>query len=185
MTEQKWDWNLCEALVLAGQSVSEIMEHEEFKGISRKYLYNQIGKRGFKRRSAELEVLAKQKIGKSLVDLRADGIESHHKFAYDTLEKMRAAIADHKIKGSVKELREMLDVFQRYIDAAESSYGLKGQDVQGGAAVSLNAMVALHIVPPSKASESVEVVVERVADNGSDVASLPVEGINQDAPADA
>jgi len=174
MNDGKWNWTLCEALVLAGQTVNEIMEHEEFKGISRKYLYNQIGKRGYKKRSAELEVLARQKIGKSLVDLRADGIEGHHKFAYDTLEKMRAAIADHKIKGSVKELREMLDVFQRYIDAAESSYGLKGQDVQGGSAVSLNAMVALHIVPPSKASESMEVKVERIADNGLDVEQLPV-----------
>lgn len=178
---QTWNWDLCEALVLAGQTVAEIMTHEEFAGISKKYLQNQIAKRGFKKRSAELEVLAKQKIGKSLVDLRADGIESHHKFAYDTLEKMREAIADHKIKGSVKELREMLDVFQRYIDAAESSYGLKGNDVGGGSAVALNAMVALHIVPPSKASEVVEVKVEKVADNGLDVEQLPVESIELQA----
>lgn len=180
---QTWNWDLCEALVLAGQTVAEIMTHEEFSGISKKYLQNQIAKRGFKKRSAELEVLAKQKIGKSLVDLRADGIESHHKFAYDTLEKMREAIADHKIKGSVKELREMLDVFQRYIDAAESSYGLKGQDVQGGPAVALNAMVALHIIPPSKASESIEVKLESIADSGLDAEQLP-DAINQDAPDD-
>ena len=55
----------------------------------------------------------------------------------------------------------MIDLFQKYLEAAETSYGLKGADVSSTQAVSLNAMVALHIAPPSKAME-IEVQIVRV-----------------------
>jgi hypothetical protein len=55
----------------------------------------------------------------------------------------------------------MIDLFQKYLEAAETSYGLKGADVSSTQAVSLNAMVALHIAPPSKALE-IEVQSVRV-----------------------
>ena len=43
----------------------------------------------------------------------------------------------------------MMTLFQQYIDAAEKSYGLQGKSVDDRA-ISLNAMVALHIQPPQK-----------------------------------
>ena len=42
-----------------------------------------------------------------------------------------------------------MTLFQQYIDAAEKSYGLNGKDMDERA-ISLNAMVALHVVPPQK-----------------------------------
>jgi hypothetical protein len=74
----------------------------------------------------------------------------------------------------VKELRQTVDLFQSYLDAADKSYGLRNE-VKNDAAASLNAMIALHILPPSKA-EPVEII---------EVKALPVaEGREEkmDAP---
>lgn len=125
------------------------------------YLKNQVAIRKLLDKRDEVLAKAKAATDKTIVERRTAGVEEHHLFAFDTLEKLRRAIAEHQVKGSVKELREMIDLFQKYLEAAETSYGLKGADVASTQAVSLNAMVALHIAPPSKAEE-IEVESVRV-----------------------
>jgi hypothetical protein len=136
---------------------------EEFggKGMSLAYLKNQVSRRSLLDKRDEVLAKAKAATDKTIVERRTAGVEEHHLFAFGTLEKLRMAIAEHQVKGSVKELREMIDLFQKYLEAAETSYGLKGADVSSTQAVSLNAMVALHIAPPSKAME-IEVQSVRV-----------------------
>lgn len=136
---------------------------EEFggRGMSLAYLKNQVAIRKLLDKRDEVLAKAKAATDKTIVERRTAGVEEHHLFAFDTLEKLRRAIAEHQVKGSVKELREMIDLFQKYLEAAETSYGLKGADVASTQAVSLNAMVALHIAPPSKAEE-IEVQSVRV-----------------------
>jgi hypothetical protein len=159
----KWDWDLIERLLMAGKTVREVHAMEEFggKGMSLAYLKNQVAIRKLLDKRDEVLARAKAATDKTLVERRTAGVEEHHLFAFGTLEKLRMAIAEHQIKGSVKELREMIDLFQKYLEAAETSYGLKGADVASTQAVSLNAMVALHIAPPSKAEE-IEVQSVRV-----------------------
>jgi hypothetical protein len=159
----KWDWDLIERLLMAGKTVREVHAMEEFggKGMSLAYLKNQVAIRKLLDKRDEVLARAKAATDKTLVERRTAGVEEHHLFAFSTLEKLRMAIAEHQIKGSVKELREMIDLFQKYLEAAETSYGLKGADVSSTQAVSLNAMVALHIAPPSKAEE-IEVQSVRV-----------------------
>jgi hypothetical protein len=148
---------------MAGKTVREVHNMEEFggRGMSLAYLKNQVAIRKLLDKRDEVLAKAKAATDKTIVERRTAGVEEHHLFAFDTLEKLRMAIAEHQIKGSVKELREMIDLFQRYLEAAETSYGLKGADVASTQAVSLNAMVALHIAPPSKAEE-IEVQTVRV-----------------------
>jgi hypothetical protein len=136
---------------------------EEFggKGMSLAYLKNQVSRRSLLDKRDEVLAKAKAATDKTIVERRTAGVEEHHLFAFGTLEKLRMAIAEHQVKGSVKELREMIDLFQKYLEAAETSYGLKGADVSSTQAVSLNAMVALHVAPPSKAME-IEVQSVRV-----------------------
>lgn len=148
---------------MAGKTVREVHNMEEFggRGMSLAYLKNQVAKRKLLDKRDEVIAKAKAATDKTIVERRTAGVEEHHLFAFDTLEKLRRAIAEHQVKGSVKELREMIDLFQKYLEAAETSYGLKGADVASTQAVSLNAMVALHIAPPSKAEE-IEVESVRV-----------------------
>ena len=54
-------------------------------------------------------------------------------------------------------------MLQKYLDAAETSYGLKADQVKDESAVSLNAMVALHIVPPSRAAEGQVIEVQAIS----------------------
>jgi hypothetical protein len=159
----KWDWDLIERLLMAGKTVREVHAMEEFggKGMSLAYLKNQVSRRSLLDKRDEVLAKAKAATDKTIVERRTAGVEEHHLFAFGTLEKLRMAIAEHQVKGSVKELREMIDLFQKYLEAAETSYGLKGADVSSTQAVSLNAMVALHIAPPSKAME-IEVQSVRV-----------------------
>jgi hypothetical protein len=159
----KWDWNLIERLLMAGKTVREVHAMDEFggKGMSLAYLKNQVSRRSLLDKRDEVLAKAKAATDKTIVERRTAGVEEHHLFAFGTLEKLRMAIAEHQVKGSVKELREMIDLFQKYLEAAETSYGLKGADVSSTQAVSLNAMVALHIAPPSRAME-IEVQSVRV-----------------------
>ena len=167
-----WDWTKIEALVLSGHSAKMIKELPEFREINVRYLANQITLRGFVKKREELKQAALATVDKTIVDRRSVDVEKHHTFAFDVLESMRSAIKEHRIRGSVRELREMMTLFQQYIDAAESSYGLKGEQVKSSEAVSLNAMVALHIMPPSKAE---------VVDFQSQVISASVEGDSHQA----
>ena len=148
---------------MAGKTVREVHAMDEFggKGMSLAYLKNQVSRRSLLDKRDEVLAKAKAATDKTIVERRTAGVEEHHLFAFGTLEKLRMAIAEHQVKGSVKELREMIDLFQKYLEAAETSYGLKGADVSSTQAVSLNAMVALHIAPPSKAME-IEVQSVRV-----------------------
>ena len=149
----KWDWTLIEQLLLEGKTVREIQEMDEFggRGMSLVYLKNQVSKRKLLAKRDDILVKAKAAIGATIQEKRKSGVEEHHLFVFESLDRMRSAILEHRVKGSVKELREMIDLLQKYIDAASEGYGLKGEQASAPA-VSLNAMVALHIAPPSKAS---------------------------------
>jgi hypothetical protein len=107
--------------------------------------------------------LAAAGMDKKLVDARSAGVEEHHRFVFEQMSQMRSAIAEKAVKGNVKELREYLDMLQKYLDAADTSYGLKADQVKDESAVSLNAMVALHIVPPSRAAEGQVIEVQAIS----------------------
>jgi hypothetical protein len=160
----KWDWRFDRAIAHGGENRSRSPcngrvrgQRDELWPISRtKFAPQLLDKRD--------EVLAKAKAAtdKTIVERRTAGVEEHHLFAFGTLEKLRMAIAEHQVKGSVKELREMIDLFQKYLEAAETSYGLEGRGcfINSSRESKRNGR-ALHIAPPSKAEE-IEVQSVRV-----------------------
>ncbi len=154
--QTKWDWNRIEELVLSGKTASDICKMDEFVGMNQKYLANQISVRGLVRKRQELAVAGKKVDTLTKADRRAEGVEKHYQFSFEMMERLRRSIGAHKVEGSVKELRQTVDLFQSYLDAADKSYGLRNE-VKNDAAASLNAMIALHILPPSKA-EPVEII---------------------------
>ena len=145
----KWDWPKIERLILAGKTNKEILEMPEFQGMSYAYLKNKSAKFGLHQKAEEVQIIARGEVDRSIAERRTAGIEEHHLFTFEQLEKMRKAILEHKVTGKVQDLRSMMTLFQQYIDAAEKSYGLNGKDMDERA-ISLNAMVALHVVPPQK-----------------------------------
>ena len=145
----KWDWPLIEKLILSGKTNKEILEMPEFQGMSYAYLKNKSAKFGLHKKAEEVQIIARGEVDRSIAERRTAGIEEHHLFTFEQLEKMRKAILEHKVTGKVQDLRSMMTLFQQYIDAAEKSYGLNGKDMDERA-ISLNAMVALHVVPPQK-----------------------------------
>jgi hypothetical protein len=152
----KYDWDKIEKLILGGATNREILAMPEFSGMPYAYLKNQSARLKLHRKREEVAQLAQGQLDRSLADIRTLGIEEHHLFTFEQLEKMRRAIKEHKVTGKVQDLRGMMTLFQQYIDAAEKSYGLQGKSVDDRA-ISLNAMVALHIQPPQKDN------VERIA----------------------
>jgi hypothetical protein len=147
----KWDWAKIEKLILAGHTNREILEMPEFQGMSYAYLKNKSAKFGLHQKAQDVAIIAAGQVERSLADRRSKGIEDHHIFTFEQLEKMRRAIKEHKVTGKVQDLRSMMTLFQQYIDAAEKSYGLNGKDMDERA-ISLNAMVSLHVVPPQRDS---------------------------------
>ena len=160
----KWDWPKIERLILAGKTNKEILEMPEFQGMSYAYLKNKSAKFGLHQKAEEVQIIARGEVDRSIAERRTAGIEEHHLFTFEQLEKMRKAILEHKVTGKVQDLRSMMTLFQQYIDAAEKSYGLNGKDMDERA-ISLNAMVALHVVPPQKdepRNVTLDVTIEEV-----------------------
>lgn len=166
---KKWDWVAIEALVLSGKGPKEICSMPEFHGLNVRYLQNVSAKNGWVKKRREIEAASLAGMDKKIVERKSEGVEAHHKFVFSQLERLRSAIQEKEVKGSVKELREYLDMLQKYLDAADTSYGLKAEQVRDESAVSLNAMVALHILPPSKAKEEqiIEVQAFSTTEEGS------------------
>lgn len=162
---KKWDWGKLEALIISGKSPKEICALPEFEGLNVRYLQNISARNGWVKKRREVEAAALAGMEKGIIDKRSAGVEEHHKFVFGQLERLRSAISEKQVKGSVKELREYLDMLQKYLDAAETSYGLKADQVRDESAVSLNAMVALHIIPPSRANEIQVVEAEIIGAN--------------------
>lgn len=182
LRKAKWDWTKIENLILAGKSNREILEMPEFDGMSYDYLKNKAARLGLHSKKQEVAIMASGGVDRGIAERRTEGIERHHVFTFEQLDKMRDAILDHKVKGSVKDLKEIMTLFQSYIDAAEQSYGLKGGDMDSRA-ISLNAMVSLHISPPQRDEGSIvagNVTIEQV-DNKTEPIENGVESIEAEA----
>lgn len=165
----KWDWPKIERLILAGKTNREILEMPEFEGMSYAYLKNKSAKFGLHQKAEEVQIIAKGNVDRSIAERRTTGIEEHHVFTFEQLEKMRKAILEHKVTGKVQDLRSMMTLFQQYIDAAEKSYGLNGKDMDERA-ISLNAMVSLHVVPPQRdepRNVTHEIAIEEVRESSA------------------
>jgi len=176
----KWDWDLVQRLLNEGKTVREIHEMDEFggRGMNFRYLKNQVSARKMLARRPERAVaVADAKtfhISDVVPERKKKDTGEHHMFVFDQLERMRRAIAQHKVKGSVKELREMVDLLNKYLDAATKAYGLE-KEGNSSRGASLNAMVALHIAPPSKAQvqELESKIIEMGVDMGEQGSDLP------------
>jgi len=165
----KWDWPLIERLILSGKTNKEILEMPEFQGMSYAYLKNKSAKFGLHQKAEDVAIISRGNVDRSIAERRTSGIEDHHVFTFEQLEKMRKAILEHKVTGKVQDLRSMMTLFQQYIDAAEKSYGLNGKDMDERA-ISLNAMVSLHVVPPQrdeKPNVAIEVAMEEVQESSA------------------
>jgi len=169
----KWDWPLIERLILSGKTNKEILEMPEFEGMSYAYLKNKSAKFGLHQKAEEVQIIARGNVDRSIAERRSAGIEDHHVFTFEQLEKMRKAILEHKVTGKVQDLRSMMTLFQQYIDAAEKSYGLNGKDMDERA-ISLNAMVSLHVIPPQR-DEPRNVTLDVTMDEVQAVTATPSE----------
>ena len=169
----KWDWPLIERLILSGKTNKEILEMPEFEGMSYAYLKNKSAKFGLHQKAEDVAIISRGNVDRSIAERRTSGIEDHHVFTFEQLEKMRKAILEHKVTGKVQDLRSMMTLFQQYIDAAEKSYGLNGKDMDDRA-ISLNAMVSLHVLPPPK-DEPRNVTLEVAMQEVQAVAAIPSE----------
>jgi hypothetical protein len=148
----KWDWDLIERLLMSGKTNKEIIEMPEFKGMTYAYLKNKAAKLGLHRKRAQIAVMSEAQVDRSIASYRTQGIEEHHIFTFETLEKMREAIRKNGIGGKTSELRAIFDLIQRYVTTATEGYGLKGQSMDAQH-ISLQAMVSLHVTPPPKVAE--------------------------------
>jgi hypothetical protein len=169
----KWDWPLIERLILSGKTNKEILEMPEFEGMSYAYLKNKSAKFGLHQKAEDVAIISRGNVDRSIAERRTSGIEDHHVFTFEQLEKMRKAILEHKVTGKVQDLRSMMTLFQQYIDAAEKSYGLNGKDMDERA-ISLNAMVSLHVIPPQR-DEPRNVTLDVTMDEVQAVTATPSE----------
>lgn len=154
---QKWDIDYARTLYIQGSELSDIVKLPEFQGLSRYYLKNLMVRGRWKAQRDLTRSQAAGLIEKSLVESIKDHQEAHLKFMLAQIDQERSEIVARKKLGNVKDQKERLEILSELDKTARRTLGLDDQNVGDKQALSLNAMINLHVTGPQKA-DALEII---------------------------
>ena len=185
---KKWDMDKVRTLYIQGMEIVDIVKMPEFNGLSRFYVKNVMIKGKWSQQRQMIRTQATGMIEKTIVDAMKEQTEDHLRFMLKQISEERAEIVARRKQGNIKDQRERLEVLAELDKTARRTLGLDEQNLADKRTMSVNAMISLHVTPPSKAEEvevistehikdgevkEVEDVVAIVNDNDEEVESLP------------
>jgi hypothetical protein len=154
---KKWDMDKVRALYIQGTEIADIVKMPEFNGLSRFYVKNVMIKGKWSQQRQLIRTQSTGLIEKTIVDAMKEQTEDHLRFMLKQISEERAEIVARKKMGNIKDQRERLEVLSELDKTARRTLGLDDQNIADKRAMSVNAMISLHVRPPSKAEE-VEVI---------------------------
>lgn len=150
--ETKWDWAAIKNLYMSGAEISEIVLMPEYKGLSRAYVKNIMCKEGWAKQKQLVVTQASGMAEKNIVTTMKEQTEEHYKFMLGQITEERKQIEDRRKLSGTKDQRERLDLLESLEKIARRTLGLDQQEIGNKQAMSINAMISLHVTPPEKSS---------------------------------
>jgi hypothetical protein len=165
---KKWNWEEIKAHYMAGLDVADITKLPQYKGLSPFYFRNVMVKEKWAKQRDLIRTQSAAKIEKKLIHKMGEESEAHLWFMLKQIEEERKVIEGRKKLTGTKEQKERLELLTELDKTARRTLGLDQQDVSNQKAMSVNAMISLHVTPPIKddmsnvdAKHIIEVVEEK------------------------
>ena len=154
---KKWDMDKVRSLYIQGHEVADIVKMPEFTGLSRFYVKNVMIKGQWSKQRQLIRTQSTGLIERTIIDAMKEQTEEHLRFMLKQVADERAEIVARKKLGNIKEQKERLEVLAELDKTSRRTLGLDDQNVGDRKAMSVNAMISLHVTGPQRAEE-VEVV---------------------------
>ena len=154
---RKWDMDKVRALYIQGNEITDIVKLPEFIGLSKFYVKNVMIKGQWSKQRELIRVQSTGLIEKKIIEAMRDETETHLRFRLQQVSEERGEIVARKKLGNIKDQKERLEVLSELDKTARRTLGLDDQNVGDKRAMSVNAMISLHMTGPQKAEE-VEVI---------------------------
>lgn len=161
---KKWDMDKVRALYIQGIEIADILKMPEFNGLSRFYVKNVMIKGKWSQQRQMIRTQSTGLIEKTIIDAMKDQTEDHLRFMLKQISEERAEIVSRRKQGNIKEQRERLEVLAELDKTARRTLGLDEQNIADKRTMSVNAMISLHMTPPTKAEEVEIVSVKHIED---------------------
>jgi len=153
----KWDMEKVRALYISGEEIANIVKMPEFIGLSRFYVKNVMIKGQWSKQRQLIRTQSTGLVERTIVDAMKEQTEQHLRFMLKEVADERAEIVARKKLGNIKEQKERLEVLAELDKTSRRTLGLDDQNIGDRKAMSVNAMISLHVTGPQRAEE-VEVV---------------------------
>ena len=147
---KKWNWEEIKAHYMAGMDVADITKLPQYKGLSPFYFRNVMVKERWAKQRDLIRTQAAAKIEKKLIHRMGEESEAHLWFMLKQIEEERKVIEGRRKLTGTKEQKERLELLTELDKTARRTLGLDQQEVQNQKAMSVNAMISLHVTPPAK-----------------------------------
>jgi len=172
---RKWDMDKVRALYIQGNEITDIVKLPEFIGLSKFYVKNVMIKGQWSKQRELIRVQSTGLIEKKIIEAMRDETEKHLRFMLQQVSEERGEIVARKKLGNIKDQKERLEVLSELDKTARRTLGLDDQNVGDKRAMSVNAMISLHMTGPQKAEE-VEVISTQYVEeeNGQQVEGIIV-----------
>lgn len=154
---RKWDMDKVRALYIQGNEITDIVKLPEFIGLSKFYVKNVMIKGQWSKQRELIRVQSTGLIEKKIIEAMRDETEKHLRFMLQQVSEERGEIVARKKLGNIKDQKERLEVLSELDKTARRTLGLDDQNVGDKRAMSVNAMISLHMTGPQKAEE-IEVI---------------------------
>ena len=175
---KKWDMEKVRALYIQGMEVADIVKMPEFNGLSRFYVKNVMIKGKWSHQRQLIRTQSTGLIEKTIVEAMKEQTEDHLRFMLKQISEERAEIVSRKKQGNIKEQRERLEVLAELDKTARRTLGLDDQNIGDKRAMSVNAMISLHMTAPAKAEEVEIVSGKHIIDGEVEEVEEPVAIVN-------
>lgn len=162
---RKWDMDKVRALYIQGNEITDIVKLPEFIGLSKFYVKNVMIKGQWSKQRELIRVQSTGLIEKKIIEAMRDETEKHLRFMLQQVSEERGEIVARKKLGNIKDQSERLAVLSDLDKTARRTLGLDDQNVGDKRAMSVNAMISLHMTGPQKAEE-VEVISTQYVEEG-------------------
>jgi len=147
---KKWNWEEIKSHYMAGLDVADITKLPQYKGLSPFYFRNVMVREKWAKQRDLIRTQASAKIEKKLIHKMGEESEQHLWFMLKQLEEERKVIDERKKLKGTKEQKERLELLTELDKTARRTLGLDQQEVQNQRAMSVNAMISLHVTPPMR-----------------------------------
>lgn len=148
---RKWDMEKLKTLYLAGGELQDLMKLPEFEGLSYFYLKKIATRERWSSQKSMVRTQAHALVEKSLIENIKEQTDKHYQFMLKQIDDEREQIVKRRKLTGTKDQKERLDLLESLEKIARRTLGLDEQNIADKQAASINAMISLHVSPPSKA----------------------------------